>query len=198
MSSLPASQPASAPAPPTQPYVMPPPPKRPVWPTVVGVMAIAWGVLGVLAGAGGVIGFLMFSRFQIMPGSPPELTQVMADFAPRMMMLAAGMGLLAALGLLGGVGIVRRMHWSVTITRGWAVLKLSAALVEGFMTYSMQTKQLAVMQSGAGAPPMAGAIFTAMPVVAAAVGFAFAAALPVFMLVWFGRSRIRNEVQTWA
>jgi hypothetical protein len=95
--------------------------------------------------------------------------------------------------------LVRRRAVARTLCMSWAGIKIIFAIVNTIVSFMMQPGQI---QS---APPQgAAAITTSMqtmegPIVIffQLINLAWALALPVFMLIWFNRTKIKDEVATW-
>jgi hypothetical protein len=102
---------------------------------------------------------------------------------------------LATLLLATGIGLLKRRSWARPIGRAWAAARIVVAPVEAYVGHLMQMESLDWMvQHGPSPPP---AVMGIAFVAGAFVGLAWAWALPVFMLVWLSRRKIREELAGW-
>lgn len=191
-------------APPTEPGpVGNAAPSPSAWPTVLGVIAIVFGVLGTLGGAWGAL-VPLFPRFlgpRAVTSSPAfESLHAMESWYPLTVALALLALALALLLLAGGVGLLRQRRWGVATCRAWAGLKIVLVAITTAVTFAMQQRVVlpAVQaQATATGPAPSGAIFTATLYAGAGFSLMWGWALPVFVLIWFGRRRVREEVAAW-
>src|SRR4051812_8453760 len=186
-------------APPIQPGIYTPGPSQPVWPTVIGVIAIAAGAIGILGGLGGLLSplFMGFAG-TAHPEAPPGIAG-MREWFPWMIASALLNAAIAAVLLAGGIGLVTRRPWSARVLLAWAMVRIPVVILASILGYFVQEASFRSMQQQ---PARAGG---AMPAVVMhgmlAGGVIFALlwgwALPGFMLVWFSRSRIRQQGAAW-
>lgn len=193
---------SNAPWPRPQPSVPPPMQASPLpyaqmherskWPMIVGILAIVLGAWGILGAAWQAVALLLASR-GTMPNQP-------TPFPPEYMVPAGVVALgLSILTLACGIGLVRRRRWSVAGLRVWAVLTLLSLVVNAAVTMSYLPQFLAEVEqqmsaTGGGPPP---GFMKYMMIAMMAVGFVIGLTPPVFMLIWFGRQSIRQEVAGW-
>jgi len=163
---------------------------------VIGIIGIVYSSLGVLGGCCG-IGAMYFM---------PDLIEWIEDFLPAEQAEAMGtidepsawmivssvvaVGLAAFL-LTGSIRVLRRRASGVQTCKIWAVVSIPwtvVALVIGW-TYQpdVPTTQDAAYASGM----MIG------NVVGSCGGLLFGWAFPIFLLIWFSRSKIKAEVAEW-
>jgi len=181
-------------APPTQPAPLRSVP--PSWPDVIGIIAIVFGALGAIGGVWGLISPLFMKMLaSILPKAQSAMMhKVWTDLWPVMILHGLATLTLGIMLLAAGVGLRRRRPWSLPLTRRWAYAKLVVVVLGSILGIIMQREQMAA-QSGPALPPR---VMQAMVVAGAAVGLAWGAALPVFMLVWLARDRIRRHTAKWA
>ena len=171
-----------------------------VWPTVLGVIAIVLGVLAVLGGLVGmiiipVLGWLASS----IPGDAVAAFRGMIEWRGALLVLYGGYVVLGALLAWGGMELTRREARGVTLLRWWAWLKILYAVASVPVTAGMQIAQLeGVREAASGDLPLSDDVMTIMAIGGAVLGALWYAVLPVFVLVWFGRGRIRQEVSDWS
>ena len=178
-------------APPTQapsPILAVPPPN---WPTVIGVIAIVWAAIGILGSVCGfVISAFMPAFNQIAPDAPPtfEMTPLTA------IMYVLGLAMAAVL-MAVGVGLMKRRPWSVRLGRFWAVANIVVVLFSVLVAYGNQKSQMEAMSDGG--PPMPTGFMEGVAIGSVSCGLIFGWALPVFLLVWFARQKIKDHVAAW-
>jgi len=104
----------------------------------------------------------------------------------------------AVLLLVLGIGLVKRRAWSAKLAPIWAIIKIAVAMVGGFVAYRVAQGQLDGVYND---PDMAGVsvgVADTMVVAIVGIGVLWALVLPVFMLIWLSRARIKEEVSKWA
>lgn len=191
--------PATPLAPPVRPTGPPIPARRSDWPGVLGVIAIVLASLGILGACWGIAASLLLDA--AFPGSflfgvgAPVTT---AAWQVWLALSQAATGIVAGLLLAAGIGLVRRRRWGVRASCCWAILKMIVVVLWTAVSYGAQQaqfRQTALSNPGMPVPP------TGLVTIAMLVGVGFTIlwgwALPVFMLIWFSRGRIKNEVAEW-
>ena len=112
--------------------------------------------------------------------------------------IAAGSVLAAVLLIVVGVGFVRRRRWAVRAVWIWAVAKVFVALMAAMVAYvafENTMRDETVGPNASIAAPVA--IMRIASLLFVFVGLLWAWALPIFVFVWFGRERVRAEVDLW-
>jgi hypothetical protein len=178
-------------APPTAPGQVPPLGTYSAWPTTIGVIAIVLGSLGTLQGIWGICAAFMFTGI-VPAGFAMQSNPMLAH--PGLMATSGAISLaIAVLLLITGVGMVRRRKWSVTAARVWAVSKVLYGIVAGALGWVLAQDQLAATSSSVVPPGLKGMMggFMAGGLI---LSVFWAAAFPVFLLVWLSRERIKREV----
>lgn len=199
----------SPPRPPQHPGELPA--QQSAWPSVIGIIMIVLGSLGVaMYACGGVFTVLMPALMGAAASSGAQSDPILAaqtDVTQRylvwnlvnsIVLLALGIMLLTA-----GIGLLRRRAWSVGLGRGWAIGRIAWTIPATYMGYRVAIETFAAMEkasqeSGQPMPPFFGVMMQGGSIVGSAVGAIFVCALPVFVLIWFARGRVRSEVATWA
>lgn len=191
---------------PPDPPVMAPPsemgelvPERSKWPTVIGVIGILVASFGLFGGCCGVLSpFLMnFSRSMASSGggmSQEQIDTMMASQPPMLWIIPAslvGMAL-ATLLLIGCIGLARRRAGGVNLCKVWAWINIPWVLISLVVAAYFQFQVPAdAQQMGVGFQYFflaAGACFA----LTTGVGF------PMFMLIWFARPSVKDDVDAWA
>jgi hypothetical protein len=185
-------------APPTQPGAIPEPARGSVWPTVIGVIAIVLGVFSAIGALWGMVSpHIMGAFVSRMPGQSASAMQGFLDRFFVWMIVSQVITLLLAVWLLiGGVAMTVRRTWAANACRGWAVAKGLFVVVQQYFVIQIVEYQFQAMKMS-GAPAMAGNLQTITTVSSVVFGLLWGLALPVFMLIWFSRRRIKQEMRSW-
>lgn len=170
------------------------------WPTVIGIIAIVFGACGILGGILGMLG--------------PAINKVMIEVLPadqagsfeaqtKYQWWLAGLSLLATFIalwlLLGGIGVLKKRPAGAGKIKIWAIIKIVFVIVMVGCQVVIQRHmfdQMQAQQAGQALP----SIFNFTDIIvflSLGFGLLWGLALPVFMLIWFGRRTIKDEVQTW-
>ncbi len=180
--------------------------RKSTWPMVIGIIAI---ILGSLATPGGCMSLGSSAMFGLFASAMPEEQAEMMDatkaFMP-LMMIAAGLTTpIAIVLLIGGIGLTKRSPWSPKTCRIWAGLKMLIVVYGSIIGYLVQQAQMEAMQrmleedpNTAGAMP--GFLGTFMAIIGPLIlvfAIVWGWALPIFMLIWFSRRKIKAEIAQW-
>jgi hypothetical protein len=164
------------------------------WPTVIGIIAIIWAAFGLLGGVCGLGGMFMARS---MPTNFPGAPGMSMGVSP-MMLPGFFIGLILKACLLAlGIGLLKRRFWAPQWVRIWAVVEMLGSVIGLVLGYLAQQHQFAAMARQPGMQQMPPAFFEGMAVFSVGCGLLVAWALPVFMLIWFSRDKIKEEVATW-
>ncbi len=197
---------------PAHPPIAPPPAvaaartKSPcVWPRVLGIVAIVFGSLGVLGGCMGLLFPILQSVFEdaVSKGGGPDIFGTMQGWQGWTLAGSVLGMVISVLLIVEGIGLLRRRPWSIRLGYCWAVLKITFVLVNSIVGYFIQRDiQQAMFQEfanqGTPMPPIGPGFFEIMGAFGIVVGIVWGWALPVFLIVWFSRSKIRAEVADWS
>ena len=187
--------------PPTTPGALATPPRQSSWPTAIGIIAIVAGAFGTLGGIWGTIApFLMSSMGEwfgtMAPGQPN--TFAMLEGVKYYMAGISFMGMvLAILLLVGGVMLIRRRSAAAKPLVYWAIFKILYSIVACAINWFVQQEQFAQMQQNMpqqGMPQYFTTVFLDVTVV---ISLLWLWALPVFILIWFSRRKVKSEVADW-
>ncbi len=179
------------------------PPKPASWPTVIGVIAIIFGSLATLGGCFGLVSSLFLDQFMslVPQGEAEEMTSALDGLKPALIISGALTMVLAIVVLIGGIGLLRRRAWGRSTCLTWAGLKIVLVVGNSVLSYIVQQSQFQAMAEDlnmAGSMPgFLPALMQAMGVVGLVVGLLWGWALPVFMLIWFSRRKIKAEIAQW-
>ena len=182
------------------------PPKPSSWPMVIGIIAIIFGSLATLQGCMGLGWPALAALFtSALPEEQAGMMDATKSLTP-LMMISAGLTMAIAIVLLiGGIGLTKRSPRSPKTCRIWAGLKMLLVVYSSIIGFLVQQAQMEAMrrmlEEDPNAPAaMLGVFGTVMAVIGPAI-FVFAIvwgwALPVFMLIWFSRRKIKAEIAHW-
>ncbi|MCH8152385.1 MAG: hypothetical protein IH830_08445 [Planctomycetes bacterium] len=183
-------------------------PHRPsAWPMVIGVIAIIFGSLAILQGCFGAVSSLFMSSLSgFMPAEQATMLDAMEGLKPWMIIGAVLTLALGILLLVAGIGLVRRRAWSPTACMVWAGIKMMFVVGNTILADMAQQAQFEAMQEmmqqdpnmPAAMPAMMGSFMQVFGVFTIVLGILWGWALPVFLLIWFSRGKIKAEVAGWA
>ena len=194
--------------PPVEPGEIPHPTSA--WPKVIGVITIVFGALGILVyGCGGLIGNVIVvalsgaaqSGGAIDPVNAAQM-DVLRQYMPWTILSGLGSLALGVLLLVAGIGLLRRRSWSRKASVVWSILRMTYAIPTGVLGYIVNTAQFEAMEQAAASSssPIPSGFFAIMHSLGPAglgCGLVWGWALPVFLLSWFSRSKIKAEVAQW-
>ncbi len=172
----------------TPPSPTPPPQKAPSkssWPTAIGVISIVWGSLGLICTPLSAL----VSKFN------PQAKDMQAKF-PDWYTTYSTAGLpvgiaLAVLLLVAGICLLKRIHASRALLLTYAGVNIAWTVVGSIMVITVLFPSFLE-----GDMPNKAAVIGGM--VGGTIGGMVAGmAWPIFLLVWFRRRKIRQQVQGW-
>lgn len=195
---------------------VPPPLAKPpasTWPKTIGTIAIVFGVGGIFQGVISPLS-LFLTRQQMQAFVDQGADQARVDeYLTRLTAnayLSLGVYLvLAVLLLTGGILLLKRRKVASPLLQTWGVLKILAG---GFILFRMtsltQLQMGIIMEStlataskggASGGPDMAMVNQFTTYAVWAGLGFGFLwlAILPVFLIIWFNRHKVSEQMKTW-
>ncbi len=170
------------------------------WPMTIGVISIVFGSLGLICyGCGSANTAASPWLVNMMPEDQrPPLAGGMLLTIQLFQQCSAS--LLSVWLLIAGIGVVRRRSWSRTQCIGWSVVKILVTVASTTITILLTSQFVQhindqMSQGGRTAP-----LFTVtegMFIIFVLAGVAWALFWPVFLLAWFSRVSVRQEVATW-
>jgi hypothetical protein len=169
------------------------------WPKVIGIICIIFGVLGALGGICGIFGSTISPLTQA--GQPEEVRVALDKWSGISVALAIVGMAVAILLLIGGIKLVNRQPKAVSLLRTWAVIKIIVGVISGIVQVYIQRQTMAGIagQTGPNAPgPEFDGMMVGMMYVIGILSILWLLALPVFLLIWFNRPKIKSEVATWS
>ena len=191
---------------PAEPPAMAPPsemgdlvPQRSRWPIAIGVIGILLASLGLFGGCCGALSPLMTNMFKGMATggggmSQEEIDRILASQPPPLWIVPASLLGMAfsTLLLVGCIGLVRRRAGGVNLCKVWAWIIIPWTFISLAVAAYFQLRVPAdAQQMGAGFQYFG---------LAAGTCFALSTsvAFPMFMLIWFARRSVKDDVATWA
>ncbi len=189
-------------APPVHPQVALQPssqPQRTSWPVLFGVGAILFGVFGTLASlpggcAGGITTLMLPSGADNQAAA--SMVRSMTFWITVGSLTSAVFSVMLA---IAGIGLCQRRSWSVRLLWIWSVLNIGVSVLGAVGTYTMGRRLLASFASGGSdmvytiSPADATRISVVMAIGVLVIGLSS----PAFLLIWFARPTIREEVAQW-
>lgn len=171
----------------------------PTWPKPIGIIAIILGSLGMLGGALGMVApQVMGTMASKMPPEVAGQFEVMDDFAGWTIASSLA-GLVVAVALLvAGIGVLKQRRWGVTAIQAWAAVKMLLVVATSILTYQIFQETAVTMSQTQGVQAMPGGFMSAMGAFSVGFGLLWGWALPVFLLVWFARRKIKQQVASWS
>lgn len=192
---------ASSPPPATNP---PSKKKEPKWPKVIGIIAIIFGSLALLqtAVAPLMIPFSIKSTENAIAGDVDQkkLDTYFADLTSLSTLSAVSLGIVAIFLLVGGTLLLKKKKAAVPLLLIWAVLKMGFGCFFNYRNYLLMQTQFELMIPATGGGQEA-EIVNSITTISSMVGMIFGSlwilAFPVFLLIWFSRSKVREFVRSW-
>ncbi len=175
------------------------------WPTTLGIISIIFGIGGLLQA-----GIAPFSAAMTKGSMEPFVEQgadqaQVDDFLAQLEANAyLGGGVALVLGvilLVGGIMVLKRKTASSLVLKAWAVLKILGGGFIMFKSMAVQKMQMEIMFSAGGIggaeTEMTADITKYALWFGMAFGFLWLVALPIFLLVWFNREKVKTQMSEW-
>ena len=175
------------------------PPKPSGWPTALGAISIVFGSLGLVCyGCVSVNTVLSPWLVTMVPEDQRPVTPQGIQLFVQIFQMCAATGLSVWL-LIAGIGLIRRRPWARSHALGWSVVKLLLTLVStvtGVAFLGETVKQVNSQLAGSQGTPMF-TVTVPMMLAFMAVSLAWFVVWPLFLLIWFSRSAVKDEVAAW-
>ena len=179
------------------------------WPKAIGIISIVIASVGiayyVLCGIGGTL--VNTALVEAMAESVPEAQRAQmeasAEIQQRYLVpnLASSCFALALAGflLVAGIATTRRRRWCRGGSLAWAGGKLLHALGAAVIVFLSAQASAEIMANDPNMQQMGGlsGIMAALGPISAVLTFLFLAAYPVFLIIWFNRGKVVEEVRGW-
>ncbi|MCK4871235.1 MAG: hypothetical protein KAS72_00775 [Phycisphaerales bacterium] len=174
--------------------------KRPIWPTVVGIILIAFGALGLFEGIVGAMVVFMYPTDLLREGPGGDAMAEMLK-SPTYYAMAAVTAVISLIGLWGGILLLRRRSAGRMVLLVWAVIALIQVLLGAVWQYIMMRDMMGAIVAEMGMSAQQQAIVDGIVqlfgVFIVVLSVVLNLALPVFTLVWLNRHKIREQVAQW-
>lgn len=179
------------------------PPASPGWPKIIGIISIVWASLGLICNGCGAVSplFQSFMMQMVPPEQQAQMQQQAAGQNPAVTVAMSLVGLLLA-GLLMFAAIqTLRYRWKGRMLHlVWGVISVVVALIGAVVGWGQMKAQVAgqlqQMQSdpntAAQAQQMQGMVETTAYGMYGCMVF-LSIAYPIFVLIWFGLIKTREE-----
>ncbi|MCH7995773.1 MAG: hypothetical protein IIB57_15200 [Planctomycetes bacterium] len=193
--SAPQSEPS---APPMQPTDVVPGSVPTSWPTVLGILAIVFGGFGILGGVWGVVYPFVAGRLaDMIPQMQAQLALQLEAWSGWSTVISIISFLAAGFLIFGGVSMVKRRRRATSILFIWSILKIVLIFAGVGVQLAVQSQVMDQVTAQLPTVPGGKAIMVGSVAVGLACGLIFQLAGPIFLLVWFRRGAIKEEVATW-
>lgn len=164
------------------------------WPVIFGIVGILSAGISLLGG-----GCNMLLPANILGGKAPAslIPDVVSSLRPWNRLLDIGGLALAGVLLVASIGLLRRRAWSVRVAVYWAAVKSVFAAGDTVVATITFWRALPWLQrqlpAGSLTPRLVGVLLAGVISISLILGLS----TPVFVLLWFRRAKIRQEVATW-
>ena len=177
------------------------------WPTVIGILAIIFGALGAIGAGCGAAALVAAPAFVNVIPEGPERDQLQQQLKQSMSHVPLQVGVqliefvLAIVLIVGGVQLLKRSRAAAKTLTIYAVGDLisnTLVLIVGIMASSAQAKMMSENPEMQQQMPQGMQGFMrAAGVFGAVLEWIFTAIWPVFLLLWFRRTKIKDSIATW-
>lgn len=204
----PESQPVATGPPPPPQAAAGPPEERTAWPIVLGIIALIFGGFGLISNLFGAVSPFLFEGIMTslagnLPGEAQESMQASMEVARAWRTWSVGFALVSvlvsAMLLVGGILLMMRRASAAQLLKLWSVARIFTAVVGAYVAFRIQQATFAAMR-GSIAEEMdqvPETFIAAFAMFSNVFSLLFGCALPVFMLIWFARQAIKDEVACW-
>ncbi len=165
------------------------------WPVIFGAVGILTAGISLLGGACNVL-----LPGSILGAAAPAwlISETPASLRPWNRLLDIGGFALAGLLLVASIGLLRRRAWSVRAAVYWAAIKSVFAAGDTVVTTITFWQAIPLLQRqlppGSLTPRLVDVLLAGVVSISLILGLS----TPVFVLLWFRRAKIRQEMATWA
>lgn len=177
-----------------------------LWHKVLGILCVVFGGGSALYAILSTVGQKAMARFseqqmEFTGADPAAYRALMEEWSGPLTIMGAATSVVALVLLAGGVLLLLRKRTSGVVLKGWAGLKMLLLVVTTPVLASFQKANMDVAFAGAlageGAEMAASGARIGL-VVGLAVTVLWGLLLPVFVLIWFSRRKIREQVAFWS
>ncbi|MHC4416033.1 MAG: hypothetical protein ACYS0G_12185 [Planctomycetota bacterium] len=167
------------------------------WPMAIGVINIVLASIGLLCyGCGSINTMVSPWLAGMVPEDQQPVTAQGVQLVVQVVQMCAA-ALMSVWLLFAGIGLTRRRAWSRVNCIGWSIVKILLSLLGtgiGLLFAQQTVDQFNDQLSKSG---QAFTLTVPMIMIAVVVSLAWFMIWPIFMLIWFSRAKIREEVAQW-
>lgn len=167
----------------------------PVWPTVIGVVGIVLGSLGLLGAIWGAVAPLVMKTLFPNMAADPDMPHFSERWIQSTIISGVVSSAVAIILIVAGAGMLKRTAWSPRVARIWAVIKMVLVVANLVVAFQIQQSTMANMAQVGGRGMVVNVNFLTIPGIL--FGLLWGWALPVFLLIWFSRPSIKEQVSKW-
>ena len=174
-------------------YPAPADPARSRWPVIVSIVALVWAGFCLIGLVGQALTPVMMRMTDAMD---PQLAAVQPSLLFTLVTTAIALTLLVLL-VVGAIKLLLRHPGGVRLLKLWAWLAALNTIAMAPMAWLMQKRTFEVqsqIQPGDVLPDWFGTVMATFSVVMILL---LGLALPVFLLIWFARRPIKEDVAGW-
>ena len=181
-----------------------PGPKR-SWNRTVGVIALIFGILGFLGALIAPVSLrftkIMMKTFEEQGADSADVADYIEKLSSLSMMSTIALAILGIMLAVGGIFLMKTKRLGSPLLKIWAVLKIVFGIFVNYKNYGLTQQQMEIQTSVGGMDPTAAEMTESITNIAVLVGMIFGTlwviALPVFLLIWLNRSKIKTDISTW-
>lgn len=161
------------------------PTKRPRWPTATGVISVVLAGLGLVCTPIGLAMKNLTSK--LAPGTPTvNIEDYLPDWYGTYQTVAILVGIaLSVVLLIAGISALRKRAAARTLHLAWAGISIVVSVIHNVIL-------LAFIDLSSAPPEMRFAMVPGI-IIGIPVGLAY----PVFLLIWFNRAKIKQQISAW-
>lgn len=184
-------------APPTVRGAQPAAPRPSSWPTVLGVIAIVLGALAVVGAVWQLVMPFVLGTFldSLSAGQTADPFAIQRN--PWMLVIQVIGLILAGVLIAIGVMLLQRRRRARRLGLAWAGIDIIHVFVGVGTGYLLQQAQWAQQQQSGTGTAAIDSSEQIGALIGLGIGLIFGCALPVFMLIWLKRPKIKDEMMQW-
>jgi hypothetical protein len=181
-----------------------PGPKR-SWNRTIGGIALIFGILGLLGALIAPVSLtftkIMMKTFEEQGADSADVADYIEKLSSLSMMSTIGLAILGIMLAVGGIFLMKTKRLGSPLLKIWAVLKIVFGIFVNYKNYGLTQQQMKIQTSVGGMDPTAAEMTESITNIAVLVGMIFGTlwviALPVFLLIWLNRSKIKTDISAW-
>lgn len=176
------------------------------WPKILGIILVIFGVLGIgqglLAPLSPFLTKAQMQAFVDMGADQEKVDDYLSQLTAQSYLGGVVYGILGVLLLAGGIFMIKRRKICSPLLQTWAILKILGGGFVLFRQMSLTELQMSIMMVDTGSAKgqdaeMMESIFSYSMKIGMVFGILFLAALPIFVIIWLNRSKIRRQMAEW-